>query len=174
MLPPYALIFLLVCFYGNWFCSPTINQISLGQSKGWFPFISKHFLPIRKLIWFHKNQKSVRIKNYLSPIYTDHYALKNKKCYHSVFNFQHSSHKLLQQSIINLLYLYLEFQVSLIDLLQSDIQIFYSFEIVNGIQQCVNSSWTGILRTNLWSMVSMLNLLQCLSFQFIKNGSATM
>ena len=76
MLPPYALIFLLVCFYGNWFCSPTINQISLGQSKGWFPFISKHFWPIRKLIWFHKNQKSVRIKNYLLPIYTDHYALK--------------------------------------------------------------------------------------------------
>ena len=27
------------CFYRNQFCSPAINQISLSQSKGWFPFI---------------------------------------------------------------------------------------------------------------------------------------
>ena len=39
-LPSWAsLIFLFVCFYGRRFCSPTINQTSLSQSKGWFSFI---------------------------------------------------------------------------------------------------------------------------------------
>ena len=40
---------------GSQFCSPAINQISLSQSKGWFPFILKHFWPIGKLIWLDKN-----------------------------------------------------------------------------------------------------------------------
>ena len=34
-----AVFCLFVCFYRSQLCSPTINQISLGQSKGWFPFI---------------------------------------------------------------------------------------------------------------------------------------
>ena len=34
-----ALRFLFLCFYRNRFCSPAINQISLGQSTCWFSFI---------------------------------------------------------------------------------------------------------------------------------------
>ena len=39
-----ALIFLFVCFYRSWFCSPIIKQIYLGQFKCWFAFI----LPCRR------------------------------------------------------------------------------------------------------------------------------
>ena len=31
--------FCLFCLYRSWFCSPAINQISLSQSKDWFPLI---------------------------------------------------------------------------------------------------------------------------------------
>ena len=37
------LIFLFVCFYKSWFCSPVINYTSLSQSRGWFPFILNFF-----------------------------------------------------------------------------------------------------------------------------------
>ena len=47
-------------------------------------------------------------------------------------------------------------------------------QIDNNIQQRVNSSWIRISRKSLWSMVSILDLLQCFSFQFIKNNSAAM
>ena len=43
---------------------------------------------------------------------------------------------------------YLKFQVCLIDLPQSDIQILYGLQIDNGIQQRVSSSWTGIFNNN--------------------------
>ena len=39
LLPCRAALILFVCFYGSRFCSPTINQTSLSQSKGWFPLI---------------------------------------------------------------------------------------------------------------------------------------
>ena len=39
---------------------------------------------------------------------------------------------------------YLKFQVRLIDLPQSDIQIFYGLQTDNSIWQCVNSNWTRI------------------------------
>ena len=86
--------------------------------------------------------------------------------YHNIFNSQH----IVQHSILNLSHPYLMFQVSLVVLSQSDIQILYGLQIDNDIQQSINNSWTGIL----WSVVSILDLLHCFSFQFIKNGSATM
>ena len=40
-----------------------------------------------------------------------------------------------------------KFQVSLIDLSQSDIQILYGFQIDNGIRQCIQSSWAEIFKS---------------------------
>ena len=58
---------------------------------------------------------------------------------------------IMQHYILNLShpYLYLKFQVHLIDLPQCDIQILYSLPIDNGIRQCVNSSWIGIFKNKL-------------------------
>ena len=39
LLPHYTALSWFSCFYRSQFCSPAINQISLSQSKGWFPFI---------------------------------------------------------------------------------------------------------------------------------------
>ena len=47
-------------------------------------------------------------------------------------------------------------------------------QMYKNIQQRVNSSWTRISQKSLWSMVSILDLLQCFSFQFIENNSAAM
>ena len=47
---------------------------------------------------------------------------------------------IVQHSILNLLHPYLKFQVFLIDITQSDIQILYGLQIDNGIPQSVNSS----------------------------------
>ena len=51
-------------------------------------------------------------------------------------------------SILNLLHPYLEFQVSLVDLSQSDIQILDGLQINNGILECVSSSFTAIFKNN--------------------------
>ena len=74
----------------------------------------------------------------------------------------------MQHSILNLSHPYLNSQVSLIDLSQSDIQILYGLQIDNGIWQCVSSSLTGIFKDKF--VVEYLDLLQRL-FQIIKNGS---
>ena len=55
-----------------------------------------------------------------------------------------NQYSIVQNSILNLLHHYLKFQVCFTDLSQSDIQTLYGLQIVNGIWQCVNSSWTGI------------------------------
>ena len=49
-------------------------------------------------------------------------------------------------SVLNLLLSYLKFQVRLIDLPQSAIQIPYGVQIDNAIRQCVNSSRIRIFK----------------------------
>ena len=68
---------------------------------------------------------------------------------------------------------------SLIDLSQYDIQVLYDLQIYNGI--CtplgllqLTAAELEFLRTSSLSMVSILDLLQRFSFQFIKNGSVAM
>ena len=64
--------------------------------------------------------------------------MKIKKAKHNILNFQHSSPEslqpLAQHLILNLPHPYFNFQVSLIDLSQPDIQILYGPQIDDGIQ----------------------------------------
>ena len=66
-LPPCAAPIFFCLFLWKWFCSPTINQTSLSQSRGWFPFIVKHFWPVRKLFWLDQNIFHWRVKTGLNP-----------------------------------------------------------------------------------------------------------
>ena len=68
---------------------------------------------------------------------------------------------------------YLKFHIRLIDLSQSDIQILYDFQIDNGIQQCVNSSWTGIFKNKFVAHGQYIRFATSLLIQFI-NGSIAM
>ena len=135
-----------------------------------------HIMCTQRALHVHENLCMVLIplcKNdlNLSISHTDHYALK--QALPQRLNFQHNSTAIVQRLIQNLPQPYLKFQVSLIGLSQSDIQILYGLQIDNVIQQCVASK-TGIFQTSSWSMVSILDSLHYFSFQFIKNGSDAM
>ena len=56
------------------------------------------------------------------------------------------SNHIVQHSILNLSHPYLKLQITLIDLLQSEILIFHSLQIDHGIWQYANSNWTGIFK----------------------------
>ena len=70
-----------VCFCRNWLCSPAINQISLSQSKGWFPYILLHRQ--EKYCWTDPLGLSINYTNRISELYLHTYLLKN---YHNVIN----------------------------------------------------------------------------------------
>ena len=135
-----------------------------------------HIMCTQRALLVHENLWMVLIplcKNdlNLSISQTDHYALK--QALPQRLNFQHNSTAIVQRLIQNLPQPYLKFQVSLIALSQSDIQILYGLQIDNVFRQCVDSK-TEIFKTSLWSMVSILDSLHYFSFQFIKNGSDAM
>ena len=77
-----------------------------------------------------------------------------------------------QHSILNLSHSYLKFQVCLIDLCQSNIQILYSLQIDNGSVSA--AAKLKFSRKSLRPTVNILDLLHRFSFQFIKNGSIAM
>ena len=70
-----AQIFLFICLNRYRFCSPAINQTSLSQSKGWFPFI----LCCRweKYHWTGPLGLYIKCANKISEIYQYMYLLKN-------------------------------------------------------------------------------------------------
>ena len=67
-----ALIFLFVCFYRSWFCSPIIKQIYLGQFKCWFAFI----LPCRRENYHGTGPLCLHINytNMISELYQHMYS----------------------------------------------------------------------------------------------------
>ena len=97
----------------------------------------------------HKNSCTVLVplcKNNLNlPISDkDHYALrKYKQQLPQRFYFPTQQSRILtarvQHSILNLSHPYLKFQIHLIDLSQSSIQVLYGLQTDDGIRQCVNS-----------------------------------
>ena len=70
-----ALIFLFVCFYRNRFCRPAINQISLSQSKGWFPFML--LCRWEKYHWIGPLSLYINYLNTISELHQHMYSLKN-------------------------------------------------------------------------------------------------
>ena len=92
---------------------------------------------------------------------------ENKNYYRRAFNSQHKKSRILtavvQHSILNLSYPCFKFQVSLIDLSQSNIWRLYGLQIDNDIRPELEFSGTS-----LWFMVSILDLLYHFLFQFIK------
>ena len=73
-----ALIFLFACFYGSRLCSPVINQISLGQSKGWFPFILLY--KWKKYHWAGLLLLRINYTNIISELHQHMY------CYTNIFS----------------------------------------------------------------------------------------
>ena len=69
-----ALIFFCFCFYRNLFCSPAINQISLSQSKDWFPFIL--LCRREKYRWTGPLGLCINYTNRISELYLHMYLLK--------------------------------------------------------------------------------------------------
>ena len=63
-----------VCFYRNGFCSPPINQISLSQSKGWFPFILLYRQ--EKYHWIINSKLQINYTNRISELHLHMYLLK--------------------------------------------------------------------------------------------------
>ena len=108
------------------------------------------------------------------PLYCK--KIKKPLTQHSQFSTQQSCvlTAIAQHLILNLPHPYLNFQVSLIDLSQPDIQILYGLQIDDGIQQCVNSSSTGIFKNKFVVHGIILVQLHHFSFHFIKNGNTTM
>ena len=70
------LCMVLICFYRDRFCSPAINQISLSQSKGWFPF----FLLCRweKYHWTGLLGLHINYTNMISELYQHMYSYTNR------------------------------------------------------------------------------------------------
>ena len=69
---------------------------------------------------------------------------------------------------------YLQFHNCLIDLSQPDIQILYGLQIDHGIRQCVNSSWTGILKDKFRVHGLYMRFVTPLLISIYQNGSAAM
>ena len=63
--------FVLFCFYRGWFCSPAIIQISLSQSKGWFPFIL--LCKREKYLWTCPLGFRINYTNMISELYQQLY-----------------------------------------------------------------------------------------------------
>ena len=66
--------FFCFCFYRNLFCSPAINQISLSQSKDWFPFIL--LCRREKYRWTGPLGLCINYTNRISELYLHMYLLK--------------------------------------------------------------------------------------------------
>ena len=66
---------LFVCFYRNRFCRPAINQISLSQSKGWFPFML--LCRWEKYHWTGPLSLYINYLNTISELHQHVYSLKN-------------------------------------------------------------------------------------------------
>ena len=62
-------------FYRRWFCIPVINQISLSQSKGWFPFIL--LCRWEKYPWTGPLGLYINYTNRISELYQHMYSLRN-------------------------------------------------------------------------------------------------
>ena len=116
-----------------------------------------HVTFTQMVLHVHKNSCTVLVplcKNNLNlPISDkDHYALrKYKQQLPQRFYFPTQYPRILtarvQHLILNLSHPYLKFQIHLIDLPQSSIQVLYGLQTDDDIRQCVNSSWTGMFNT---------------------------